>query len=216
MRIAMARQPKSGSKSKKKPRKAAAKPRSADGERIPLDEMTAALMREQLEAFRAKFGRDPQGDEPVFFDPNCDVPTPLMPEKMEEDTVRAMETAGIAPQIIHAYRRTGRLVTEQNQHLLSAEAIDEWNAAVEEYFEWQAMAEEALRSGAHPAIAYAIGRTGKVMPENVELTPDGTHAIASDEDADWLEAFNEYTEKHPETMTGEFLRGRDPGRDHLH
>lgn len=212
----MARQPKSGSKSKKKPRKAPAKPRSADSEEIPLDEMTAALMREQLEAFRAKFGRDPEGDEPVFFDPNCDVPTPLMPEKMEEDTVRAMETAGISPQIIHAYRRTGRLVTEQNQHLLSAEAIDEWNAAVEEYFEWQEMAEEALRSGAHPAIAYAIGRTGKVMPENVELTPDGTAAIASGEDADWLEALNEYAAKHPETMTGEFLRGRDPGRERLH
>ncbi len=211
----MARQPKSGSKTKKKARKAPAKPRSADSERIPLDEMTAALIREQLEAFRAKFGRDPEGDEPVFFDPNCDVPAPLMPEKMEEETVRAMETAGIAPQLIHAYRRTGRLVTEQNQHLLSAEAIDEWNEAVEEYFEWQAMAEEALRSGAHPAIAYAIGRTGKVMPEDVELTPDGAHAIASGEDADWIEAFNEYTAKHPETMTSEFLCGRVPQRERL-
>jgi hypothetical protein len=212
----MGRQPKSGSKTKKKPHRPPATPRSADSEEIPLDETTAALIREQLEAFRAKFGRDPEGDEPVFFDLNCDVPAPLMPEKMEEETVRAMETAGIAPQLIHAYRRTGRLVTEQNQHKLSAEAIDAWNAAVEEYFEWQAMAEEALRSGAHPAIAYAIGRTGKVMPENVELTPDGTHAIASDEDADGIESFNEYAERHPETMASEFLRGRDPGRERLH
>lgn len=98
----------------------------------------------------------------------------------------------------------------------SAEAIYEWNAAVEEYFEWQAMAGEALRSGAHPAIAYAIGRTGKLTSENVELTPDSTHAIASGEDADWLEAFNEYAKKHPETVASEFLRGRGPGRERLH
>ncbi len=212
----MGRQPKSGSKSKQKPRKAPAKTGRAEGRDVPMDAATAALIQEQLAAFRAKFGRDPEGDEPIFFDPNCDVPAPLMPEKMEEDMVRAMESSGIAPQLIHAYRRTGRLVTEQNQHLLSAEEIEEWNAAVEEYFAWQAMAEEALHSGAHPAIAHAIGRTGKVMPENVELTPDGRHAIASAEDADWLEAFNEYAEKHPETVASEFLRGPDPHRERLH
>jgi hypothetical protein len=211
----MSRQPKSGSKTKKKPRKAPTQARG-DDRAVPMDDATAAVIQEQLEAFRAKFGRDPEGDEPIFFDPNCDVPAPLMPEKMEEEMVRAMESSGIAPQLIHAYRRTGRLVTEQNQDLLPAEEIEEWNAAVEEYHAWQAMAEEALRSGAHPAIAYAIGRTGKVMPENVELTPDGTHAIASGDDADWLEAFNEYAEKHPETMAGEFVRGRDVGRESLH
>ncbi len=211
----MSRQPKSGSKTKKKPRKAPTQARVGDRE-VPMDDATAALIQEQLEVFRAKFGRDPEGDEPIFFDPNCDVPAPLMPEKMEEEMVRAMESSGIAPQLIHAYRRTGRLVTEQNQNLLPAEAMDEWNAAVEEYHAWQAMAEEALRSGAHPAIAYAIGRTGRVLREDVELTADGAHAIASGEDADWIEAFNEYAGKHPETMTEEFWRGRRVGRERLH
>jgi hypothetical protein len=42
---------------------------------------------------------------------------------------------------------------------LSPEELDEWNAAIEEYFEWQAMAEEAQRSGTHPAAVYAIGKT---------------------------------------------------------
>lgn len=180
----MGRQPKSGSKSKKKARKPAAQSRDAQCEVVPLDEQTAALIQEQLQAFRAKFGRDPEGDEPVFFDPDCDVPAALMPEKMEEETVQAMEAAGIAPElVIHAYRRTGRIVTEDNQHKLSPEAIDEWNEAVEEYFEWQAMAKEALRSGAHPAIAYAIEKTGKIAPENVGLSQDGTHAVASGVDA---------------------------------
>ena len=212
----MGRQPKSGLKSKKKARKPASKPRAPEREEIPLDETTAAIIQQQLEAFRAKFGRDPEGDEPIFFDPNCDVPAPLMPEKMEEETVRAMEAAGIAPELIHAYRRTGRIVTEDNQHKLSPEAIDEWNEAIEEYFEWQAMAKEALRSGAHPAIAYAIGRTGKLAPENVELSQDGTQAVASGVDAEWLEAFNESAELHPETVTEEFMGGVVPGKDRVH
>jgi hypothetical protein len=212
----MGRQPKSGWKLKKKERKPATQARDAQYEEVPIDEQTAALIQEQLQAFRAKFGRDPEGDEPVFFDPDCDVPAPLMPEKMEEETVRAMAAAGIAPEFIHAYHRTGRIVTEDNQDKLSPEAIAEWNAAVEEYFEWQDMAEEALRSGAHPAIGYAIGKTGKLAPENVELSQDGTHAVASGVDADWLEAFAEYAELHPETVTEEFMGGAVPGKDRVH
>jgi len=34
---------------------------------------------------------------------------------------------------IYAYEKTGRLVTEQNQHLLSEADLDEWDAAIEEY-----------------------------------------------------------------------------------
>jgi hypothetical protein len=37
------------------------------------------------------------------------------------------------PAIIHAYEKTGRLVTEENQHLLSEMDLAEWNAAIEEY-----------------------------------------------------------------------------------
>jgi hypothetical protein len=40
--------------------------------------------------------------------------------------------AGIDPAIIYAYE-TGRLVTEDNQHLLPETALDEWQAAIEEY-----------------------------------------------------------------------------------
>jgi hypothetical protein len=201
---------------KKKARKPASKPRTPEREEIPLDETTAAIIERQFEAFRAKFGRDPEGDEPIFFDPDCDVPAPFMPSKLEEETVRAMKAAGIHPKFIHAFRRTGRVISEDNLDKLSPEAIDEWNEAIEEYREWQAMAEEALRSGAHPAIAYAIGKTGKLAPENVELSQDGTHAVASGEDADWLEAFNEFVELHPETVTEEFTGGAVPGKDRVH
>jgi len=212
----MGRQPKSGSKSKKKARKPASKARTSEWEDVPLDDTTAATIEHQLAAFRAKFGRDPEGDEPIFFDPDCDVPAPFMPSKLEEETVHAMKAAGIHPKFIHAFRRTGRVISEDNLDKLSPEAIDEWNEAIEEYFEWQAMAEEALRSGAQPAIAYAIGKTGKLAPENVELSQDGTHAVANGVDADWLEAFNEYAELHPETVTEEFMGGAVPGTDRVH
>ena len=47
--------------------------------------------------------------------------------------VEDMKKAGIDPAIIYAYEKTGRLVTEQNQKLLSDADLDEWNAAIEEY-----------------------------------------------------------------------------------
>ena len=47
--------------------------------------------------------------------------------------IQAMKKAGIDPAIIHATEKTGRLVTEDNQHFLSDMEIDEWNAAIEAY-----------------------------------------------------------------------------------
>ena len=48
--------------------------------------------------FIAKFGREPGPGDPVFFDPDKDVPTPLDPSKVRADLVRAMRRAGIAKQ----------------------------------------------------------------------------------------------------------------------
>lgn len=42
----------------------------------------------------------------------------------------ALETTGADPAFIHAFRKTGRLVTEDNADLLSAEDLSEWDAAV--------------------------------------------------------------------------------------
>ena len=46
---------------------------------------------------------------------------------------RGHEEAGIDPAFIYAFEKTGRLVTEENQHLLPETALDEWQAAIEEY-----------------------------------------------------------------------------------
>jgi len=41
--------------------------------------------------------------------------------------------AGIRPELIYAMKKTGRLVTESNQHLLTNEELQEWRDATEEY-----------------------------------------------------------------------------------
>ena len=43
--------------------------------------------------------------------------------------------AGIDPRLIYASRKTGLLVTEENLDKLPAEALEEWNAALDEYDE---------------------------------------------------------------------------------
>ena len=55
------------------------------------------------------------------------------PEHVEHRMVEDMKAAGIDPAFIYAFEKTGRLVTEQNRHLLLQSALDEWQAAVEEY-----------------------------------------------------------------------------------
>ena len=55
------------------------------------------------------------------------------PEHLEHQMVEDMKAAGIDPAFIYAFEKTGRLVTEQNQHLLPENALDEWQAAIEEY-----------------------------------------------------------------------------------
>ena len=91
------------------------------------------VLHQQLEAFRLKFGRDPGPGDPVFFDPDSAVPAPMPDDYVERETAAAMTRAGISPEIIHAYRRTGLLVSRENYALLSPEERAEWASAIEEY-----------------------------------------------------------------------------------
>jgi hypothetical protein len=93
---------------------------------IPISPEMAELFEAQRQKFIQKFGREPGPGDKVFFD----MPHP---EQLEHLTVQAMKQAGIDPAIIYAYEKTGRIVTEDNQHLLSQADLDEWQAAIEEY-----------------------------------------------------------------------------------
>ena len=98
-------------------------------------EMQEAI-RSQLRLFREKFGREPGPDDPVFFDPDADNPQFCGSEAtdhMTDQMVEAMSAAGIRPEAIYAFRKTGRIVTEDNWHLLSEADRKEWTDAVNEY-----------------------------------------------------------------------------------
>jgi hypothetical protein len=46
---------------------------------------------------------------------------------------KAMEQAGVAPQVIYAFRKTGRIITEENANFVPAAALEAWQHAIDEY-----------------------------------------------------------------------------------
>ncbi len=91
--------------------------------RIRLSPEARQAIERQLAAFREKFGRDPNDDDPILFDPDADDPVPLSDEKYERMMIEAMTEVGISQAMIFAFKRTGRIVTERNKHLLTAEEL---------------------------------------------------------------------------------------------
>src|SRR5262245_39782145 len=92
-------------------------------------EMRDALLR-QREAFKAKFGRDPGPNDPVFFDPSKDTPTPI---DMEADVLAVMSAANLPPEFAYAYKKTGLLGLLEDKSHWPADRVKEWNAAIDEY-----------------------------------------------------------------------------------
>lgn len=100
---------------------------------VPMNAEVHSAIEQQLRAFRDKFGREPGPDDPLFFDPDCDEPTPANPDEYWGEIVRAMSAAGIEPAKIYASEKTGLFPSRENWHLLSENDRAEWQAAIEEY-----------------------------------------------------------------------------------
>jgi hypothetical protein len=93
---------------------------------IPMSDELGEVIEEQKRKFVEKHGREPgPGDNLVF-----DMP-PL--EHAEHFMVEAMKQAGLDPAVIYAFEKTGLMVTEANEHLISDVDRAEWEAAVLEY-----------------------------------------------------------------------------------
>ena len=102
---------------------------------IPLDPTTNAFLQRQMERFKEKFGREIGPDDPIFFDENEVTPKPVGEAKYESAAVAAMVAANIAPELIYAFKKTGRLVSEENMQFLTDEELQEWRDAIAEYHE---------------------------------------------------------------------------------
>lgn len=95
------------------------------------------VYREQIEAFRRKFGREMRADDPFFFDPDAD--TPQFRSSGDVDAAidllaMLMAEAGVEPAAIYAFKRTGGLFPT-GPGGLSDEELIEWKAAIYEYNE---------------------------------------------------------------------------------
>lgn len=108
------------------------KQRSSDVEGL-IDARLEVIINEQLKAFIKKFGRPPREGEPVFFDPDKDVPTELS-EKIFDDAMESF-LEGAPPHIVYAYEKTGRVLLAELRDTYPPEFVAEYDAAIEEYFE---------------------------------------------------------------------------------
>ncbi len=111
-----------------------------------LEEEAARAMRKQLKAFRKKFGRDPGPTDPVFFDPNKDVPTPMDEQEMEKMLMAALLKSGAPPEVIYAHKKTGRLGVQGAMDNWPEDARREWEEAIEEYFRLEDDAKKGNKS----------------------------------------------------------------------
>ncbi len=88
-------------------------------ESLLLNDEAIKALKDQLKLFKKTFGRDPIGNEPIFFDPDVtDKPTAISKERMNELLVKQLESMNVPGNYIHTFKKTGRLVTEQNEHRL--------------------------------------------------------------------------------------------------
>jgi hypothetical protein len=79
------------------------------------------ILERQREKFIARFGREAGPDDPISF---------VVPSDDEYDAAvtKAMEQAGVAPAVIYAFRRTGRIITKENAKFVPAAALEAWQA----------------------------------------------------------------------------------------
>lgn len=102
---------------------------------IPMKPELVEAMEQMRLAFVKRFGRDPGPEDPIFFDNDCDIPTPINESIVTQELMEMMAAANIDPSKIYATRKTGFLPCEDNLHLMSESDKKEWNDAVQEYYD---------------------------------------------------------------------------------
>jgi len=68
----------------------------------------------------------PGADDQILVDVPSD-------DEYDAMVTKAMEQAGVAPQVIYAFRKTGRIITEENAKFVPAAALEAWDQAIAEY-----------------------------------------------------------------------------------
>jgi len=98
------------------------------GVSIPMNDDMRAILLEQRRKFVERFGRQPGPNDRIFFD----APSK---EELDDALLEAMTTVQAPPEMIYAYRKSGRLVTSENRKFVPAAALQAWDDTIAEYFE---------------------------------------------------------------------------------
>ena len=97
---------------------------------------TTAIETGRSRAVCARTANKPALADPYFFDPDFDeelCTDEALPQDVLETICAAMTQTGIDPAIIHAFRKTGCLLTEQNVHFFTESELAEWTEAINEF-----------------------------------------------------------------------------------
>jgi hypothetical protein len=72
---------------------------------VPMTPRVQEALLDQRKAFIDKFGREPGPGDPVFFDPDKDVPTPIGVDRMSADLEKTLRDSSIDPAKAEAFRK---------------------------------------------------------------------------------------------------------------
>lgn len=119
-------------------------------------------LREMRSEFKSIFGRFPsKGDRFFlggFLESGAEIDRQF--EKMAEEI-------DLPPQLLYAYRQTGRIVSERNSKLLTKAELQEWNDAVSEYLEAEELGIDLLNPPSQIAINEELKKVILVLRASV-------------------------------------------------
>jgi hypothetical protein len=139
--------------------------KNKEAKTIPLPPEAVEILKSQKEVFIKKFGRPPNGNDPVFFDPASDTPVPMSEQKLEDEMLVAMDTAGVRPDLIWIWLKTGLIATEDNLRLMSREDRRALRSASRE-FEKRHPNLQPYIDAARARLAIGNGAEGNRRPAN--------------------------------------------------
>lgn len=111
--------------------------------------MPPEVIAQQSALFKEKFGRAPNDDEPVYFDPQSAEPEPFNLMSLGKgELVGIMTDLGIDDAFIYAFEKTGMLVYEGNESSYTQEELETWDRYVDMHNAFKRMAEQMACRGA--------------------------------------------------------------------
>lgn len=107
----------------------------ADAKKLQLSKEAKSALEESRAEFAQKFGRLPTADDPLFWDPDADEPTPMSEAHMRRMMVNSMLDAEVAPHLIFAFATTGLCLTQDTLDAADDETRADWEWACETWNE---------------------------------------------------------------------------------